>query len=152
MATAKLGLNCVLYRNTGSYGSPNWVEVPNVKDLTLNSEMGEADVSTRGDGGQRITEPTLETASIEFQMVHDPTDAGFAAIAAAKAARTAIEFAVLDGSIETSTSEGLRATMKCFNFSRTENLEDAVMVSVTLKPSRADNPPEYGTVASGLFG
>jgi len=47
----RLGLDARLYRNTGSYASPTWNFVQNVKDLTLNLEVGEADVSTRGTGG-----------------------------------------------------------------------------------------------------
>ena len=44
----KIGLEAKLYRNTGTYESPSWSEMTNVRDLTLNVEKGEADVTTRG--------------------------------------------------------------------------------------------------------
>ena len=57
--SAKLGLDCVLHRNTGSYATPTWNACPNVKDLTLSMEKSEADVTTRASGGWRWTLGTL---------------------------------------------------------------------------------------------
>jgi len=74
MAT-RLGMDAKLYRNTGDYATPTWVEVSNVKDVTLNLEKGEADVTTRANAGWRATVGTLKDASIEFQMVWDTVDA-----------------------------------------------------------------------------
>ncbi len=58
--SVKLGLDARLYRNTGTYASVTWNEVKNVKDLTLSLEAGEADVTTRGNGGWRATIATFE--------------------------------------------------------------------------------------------
>jgi len=68
---ARLGLQARLYRNTGTYAVPVWEAVNNVKDLTLNLEKGEADVSTRNSNGWRATIGTLKEGSVEFQMVWD---------------------------------------------------------------------------------
>jgi len=143
----KLGMDAKLYRNTGSYGSPVWNEVKNVKDVTLNLEAGEADVTTRGNGGWRANIATLKDASLEFEMVWDTADDDFTAIRTAFLANAAIEFAVLDGPVATSGSQGLRASMAITNFSRAEPLEEAIKVSVTAKPTYAANPPEWMTAA-----
>ena len=143
-----LGMNCKLYRNTGTYASPTWNEVVNVKDLTLNLEKGEADVTTRGNDGWRATEGTLKDGSIEFQMVWDTDDADFTAIQGGYFDGTDIEFAVMDGDITDAGSQGLRATMQITSFSRSEPLEEAVSVSVTAKPTYSDNAPEWMTVES----
>lgn len=143
----KLGMDAKLYRNTGSYGSPVWNEVKNVKDVTLNLEAGEADVTTRGNGGWRANIATLKDASIEFEMVWDTADDDFTAIRTAFLTNAAIEFAVLDGPVATSGSQGLRASMAITNFSRAEPLEEAIKVSVTAKPTYATNPPEWMTAA-----
>ena len=76
----KLGMDAKLYRNTGTYASPTWNEVKNVKDVTLNLEAGSADVTTRGNGGWRANIATLKDASLEFEMVWDTADDDFAAI------------------------------------------------------------------------
>ena len=141
----RLGMDAKLYRNTGDYATPVWVEVSNVKDVTLNLEKGEADVTTRANGGWRATVGTLKDASIEFQMVWDTVDAGFDAIRQAFFNNTPLEFAVMDGDITDPDSEGLRATFDIFNFTRNEALEEAIMVDVSIKPTYADNAPEWIT-------
>ncbi|MCC7085615.1 MAG: hypothetical protein IT427_11490 [Pirellulales bacterium] len=120
----RLGLEAKLYRNTGTYASPTWVEVTNVKDLTLSLEKGEADVTTRANSGWRATIGTLKDASIEFQMVWDTADANFTAIQEAFFDNTQIEFAVMDGGIAASGSQGLRATFDVLSFTRNEALEE----------------------------
>jgi len=142
----KLGLDAKLYRNTGNYAAPAWNEVKNVKDLTLNLEAGEADVSTRGNGGWRANIATLKDASLEFEMVWDTADADFTALRTAFLTNAPIEFAVLDGASNASGAQGLRASMAITNFSRSEPLEEAIKVSVTAKPTYSANPPEWMTV------
>ena len=144
--TIKLGMEAKLYRNTGTYALPTWVEMINVKDLTLNLEASEADVTTRGNAGWRATIAALKDGSIEFEMVWDTADADFTAIQQAFFGNTDLEFAVMDGDVASSGSQGLRATMAITNFSRSEALEEAIGVSVTAKPTYADNAPEWMTV------
>ena len=143
----KLGLDAKLYRNTATYASPTWNEVKNVKDVTLNLEAGSADVTTRGNAGWRANIATLKDASLEFEMVWDTADDDFTAIRTAFLTNAAIEFAVLDGPVATSGSQGLRASMAITNFSRAEPLEEAIKVSVTAKPTYAANQPEWLTAA-----
>lgn len=142
-----LGMNAKLYRNTGTYGSPTWDLVPNVRDLTLNLETAEADVTTRANSGWRATVPTLREASIEFEMVWDPSDTDFTAIQTAFLAGSTVEFLVLDGLQATTGSQGLRASCAVLGFTRSEPLEDAIKVSVKLKPTYATNAPSWYTAA-----
>jgi predicted secreted protein len=141
--STRLGMDAKLYRNTGTFAAPTWTEVTNVKDLTLNLEKGEADVTTRANGGWRATVGTLKDASIDFQMVWDTADAAFSAIQQAFFGNTNIEFAIMDGVMTDPTSEGLRATFDIFNFTRNEALEEAIMVDVTIKPTYTANAPQW---------
>ena len=145
--SVKLGLDARLYRNTSAYASPAWNEVKNVKDLTLSLEAGEADVTTRGNGGWRATIATLKDGSLEFEMVWDTADDDFTAIRTAFLTNGSVEFAVLDGPVATTGSQGLRAAMAITNFSRSEPLEEAIKVSVTAKPTYSDHPPEWMVTA-----
>jgi len=139
----KLGMEAKLYRNDGDYETPDWVEMTNVKDLTLNNEKGEADVTTRKNKGWRATVGTLKDGSIEFEMVWDTEDENFTAIQEAYFGNTSVEFAVMDGDIEEAGSQGLRATMSIMNFTRNEPLEEAITVSVTAKPTYAEHAPDW---------
>lgn len=141
----RLGLEAKLYHNAADF-SGTMEEIKNVKDLTLNIEAGEADASTRGNNGWKATLATLKDGSIEFEMVWDTSDAAFTAIRTAFFNGTAIGFAILDGDITETGTQGLKAAMVITNFSRNEPLEEAITVSVTAKPTYSTNPPEWMVV------
>jgi hypothetical protein len=143
----KLGMDAKLYRNTGTYASPTWDLIGNVKDLTLSLETGEADVTTRGNGGWRATVATLKDGALEFEMIWDTEDTDFTAIRTAFLGNTAVEMAVLDGLVATTGSQGLRASFMVTNFTRNEPLEEAITVSVSMKPTYSANAPAWMTVA-----
>lgn len=141
------GLTCELNRNTGTYGTPVWDAIGLTKDVTLNLEAASADASSRGSGGWREYVQGLKDSSIEFEMVYDPADADFTAISDAFFNGTVLDVVALDGPSGTSGSQGLRMTCVVENFSRSEPLEEAVTVSVVLKPTpNTDSPPEWFTV------
>ena len=140
--STRLGLDAKLYRNTSTTGT-EWVELSNVKDVTLSLEKGEADVTTRANGGWRATVGTLKDASIEFQMVWDTDDDGFTAIQQAFFTNTPIEVAVMSGDITDPESEGLQATCDVLSFTRNEALEEALLVDVSLKPTYAATAPQW---------
>jgi hypothetical protein len=141
----KLGMDAKLYRNTGSFASPTWNLIPNVKDLTLSLETGEADVTTRGNNGWRATVATLKDGSVEFEMIWDTEDEDFTAIRNAFLNNTALELAILDGLSNVAGSQGLRASFMITGFTRNEPLEEAITVSVSAKPTYSANPPAWMT-------
>ena len=112
----KLGLECKLYRDN----SGTWEELGNVRDLSINMEMGVADVTTRGGNGWRQNVATLRDGTVTFQMVYDSSDADFTALQTAFLASTAagreIKIAAMDGDIATSGTQGLIAFMNVTNF------------------------------------
>jgi len=140
---AKRGMDCKFYYSdtllTGQAGGlPSdltWNEVSNVRDLTINLETGEADVTTRANNGWRQTLGTLKDGSLEFEMVWDSSDAAFTALKDAWLNGTEIALAAMDGDIQTSGNQGLVSNFSVTNFSRSEPLEEGVTVSVTVKPS-----------------
>lgn len=152
-----LGLNAKIYRHTVpprvTWGSPgpapsDLTELSNVKDVTINLEKGEADVTTRGGDGWRQTAGTLKDGTVEFEMVWDTADAGFTAIKDAFFDGTDIAMAVLDGDKATVGIQGLWADFQITNFTRAEPLEEALTVSVTAKPARSSVAPEWVVVAT----
>ncbi len=146
----KLGKDCKFYYSStaldGSANTPatvEWNEIDNVRDLTLNLEKGEADVSTRA-GGWKLTLPALKDGSLEFEMMWDTSDAAFTALQEAWNNGTEIALAAMDGDIESAGSEGLASNFSVMSFNRSEPLEEGVTVSVTVKPS---SHPEWYTVS-----
>jgi hypothetical protein len=143
-----LSLDAKTYRNTGSYGSPTWTLINNIKDLTLPGEKADFDLSTRGNGGHRAYAGTLKDTQVDFNMVWDPADADMVAIRTAYTNNTTIEFLFLDGLVATNGSQGPRVSMIVTKFERTENLEEALMVNVTLKPAYSSNAPSWYVVGA----
>jgi len=142
-----LGASCYLYRNTGTNASPTWNLVPNVGDLSVPISFDEADVSTR-ESLTKMTDPGLMDASIQFSMIVDSSDTDYVAIELACFARTAIEFAVMNGPIGTVGSRGLRAFCKVLGFEDDQGLSNAQKVAVTLKPTRTS---ESGAVVAASW-
>jgi predicted secreted protein len=132
-----LSQNAKLYRNTATYATPTWDLVGNVKDLTLSLEKDETDVTTRASGGWKEFVDGMKDATVEFGMLWDTGDADFTAIKDAFINNTAIECAVMDGIITGTGStgnQGLRASFMVKSFTRNENLGEALMVDVSLRP------------------
>ena len=136
----KLGLDAKLFRNTGTFGTPTWNEITNVKDVTLSLEAGEADVTTRGNNGWRATVATLKDGSIEFEMVWDTADAGFTAIKNSYFNNTAISLLILDAA---TGGQGLDADFMVTKFTREEPLDEAIVVKVTAKPTLSTRSPTW---------
>jgi len=128
-----LGMNAKIYQGPTGTDLASLTEMSNVKDVTLNLEAGEADVTTRANQGWRATAPTLRECSAEFEMLWKPGDAGFDAIKTAFLTSATLALAVLTGEKATSGTEGPRGDFSITNFSRNEALEEGVTVSVTAK-------------------
>lgn len=139
----RLGMEAVLnYKTGGQDGTGSWVELANVRDVTLSLEAGEADVTTRANSGWRAVVATLKEASVEFEMVWDTADAGFGAVKDAYLNNAPIGMQILDGS-SSGAGEGLQADFMITSFSRSESLEEAITVSVTAKVTYSDTPPSW---------
>lgn len=133
----RLGMDAKLFH--GPAGTTASTELTNTRDVTLNLESGEADVTTRGAQGWRATAATLKEGTVEFEMVWDTEDTGFTAIKDAFFDNAPIALAVLDRD----DGSGLDADFMITNFSRSEPLEEAITVSVTAKPTYSTRAPQW---------
>ena len=145
----KFGIDGKLYFATGGIGgTPAWSELSGVKNVTLNVQGKEVDVTTRANGGFAAADISLMDAAIEFEMPLDPTDTGYQALETAFFARSLLGMAVMSGGITVAGSRGLWADCKITQFNREESLEDAMVVKVTAKPTHSANAPQWKVVAS----
>jgi hypothetical protein len=133
----KLGMNCKAYYGTA--GSTADTEMENVTDVTINLTQEEADVTTRGNDGWKATVGTLKDGSVDFTMIWDTEDLGFAAIEDAWMNNTAIALAFLDEE----DGEGLDADFMVINLTRNEPLAEAVTATVNVKPTYSTRAPAW---------
>lgn len=137
-----MGFEAKLLR--GEAGTTGATEVKNVKDLTLNLESGDADVTTRAANGWKVSQKTLKDTSIEFGMKYDALDADVVAFRNAFLNNTAIALFVSDG-----LGNGLDADWMIMSFSIDQPLEDAIGVSVKAKPTLLTRAPAWKTAQGG---
>ena len=128
-----LGMNAKLYQGTAGAALGTLTVMDNAKDVTVNLEAGEADITTRANSGWRATAPTLRECTIEFEMLWLPADAGFLAVRTAYLTSATLELAALDQARETSGAQGPKGAFSITGFSRNEALEEALTVNVTAK-------------------
>lgn len=119
-------------------------EFTNVRNLRLDLEGGEADITTRGGGGWRQFAATLLSGSLEFESIWDPDDAAFTTVFQAFLDRDTLQAVALDK--ETVGGQGLWADYVITNMSRNEDLEEALTMTVTMRPSRGTLDPTWETV------
>lgn len=142
----RLGKDACMYHNTGSYASPTWDIIDNVRDVTMNLEKAEADASIRGFGGWEAVAFTLKKATFEWQMNHDTADTDWTMIRDAWLNDTAKELLVLDRATG-SGAQGLRVTVAFGKFSKGEPLAGVQTTDVMAKPTIAANAPAWYTGA-----
>lgn len=137
-----LGFNAKLFR--GEAGSQASILMTNVRDLTLNIEKGEADITTRASNGWRSTIGTLKSGTLEFQMNYDTQDEDYNAVKNAFINDKNIAFFISDGE-----GNGLDADFSITAFNEEQPSEDVIKISVTAKPATVSRAPQFvGAVSS----
>lgn len=155
----QLGKNAKLYRQTtgtrASWGTQNSTtklyeatsapsnldEVTNVRDLKFPLKKALADVSIRG-SEFRLQAGTLKEVEVTFGMVYDSADADMVALMTAYLSGANIALAILDGDKTTVGTIGMWADFQVTSFEKTEDLEGAQMVDVTVIPGYSAVVPE----------
>lgn len=135
-----LGYAAILnYKAGGQDAGGAWTPLTNCRDLTLNASSEEADVTTRAAGGWKQTEPTQKALKVEFDMVWDEGDAGFAAIRDAWLNDTQLGVQVLSAA----AGEGPQFDGKVFEFKRNEPVAGDITVSVVIQPCYSTTPTSW---------
>ena len=147
MATV-IGIDAKLYYDASGVGGSSWVELTNVRDVTLELDKSEVDVSNRAYGGWRAIQGAMKEAVITWDMVYDTTDTGFVAIRTAWFSDTVpFGLCICDGAEATSGTQGLKVDCEILGFGIPQPMEDALKVNVRAKPTYSDTDPAWFTTA-----
>lgn len=141
----RAGVDCYLYRNTGTWGTPTWNLVDLVIDASLDLSLGTAEVKRRGvNWAQNIT--TLKVGNLSFNMVRDVSDADHDAIRDYLINRTLASWAFADGAIATTGTQYFKAEFYTTKFAIGQPLEGVETVDVELMQAYSSNAPAFITV------
>lgn len=133
--SVRRGIDGKMYRNTGTYSSPTWTEIDNVRDIEMSATTQEVETTTRVSGGWATFEPTLRVLELNFQMNWDTADTtGWDAIRQAYVNNSSVEILFLDRAIATG-AQGVRVHMKVYEFSIGQSNAGIQTVTVKMKPA-----------------
>lgn len=138
----KLGINGVVYRNTGTYGSPTWTAISLVRDAAVNLPWDFPDASARA------TRVKLYAASqidfdIQLTVRADDADAGYNALWDATVGGDPLDMLVLDGPITTEGVRGVRAHFIPSITGQDQGAGSVVYSTFSLKPTfHSDGTPK----------
>ncbi len=113
------------------------------RDVTLNLSATEANVTTRGGGGWKLSAAALFECTIDLEAPWNPSDAGFTKFLGCYLTRTSIAVAVLDGPHGTTGSQGVWADFAVMEFTREENEDKEQVAKIKLAPTLSAVAPEW---------
>jgi hypothetical protein len=137
MGKPKTGFDCKLFRNSGTYASPTWVEIKEVADIRVPIEWGSAEVKTRSSKFKAFLKTMLEVgAEVDYLYKADATNWEFLRDAALSP-DDETDFWLADGAAATPGTEGLRFHAQIFGMPSPQELENVTMTQFNLKPTYA---------------
>lgn len=123
-----LGINAKTYYGVAGNIAMNLIT--NIKDVTIDAGVSEADTTTRANQGWDSITPVLRSATVTFNMQWDTEDAAFVAIRNTYMTSSLIALRFSDG-----TDTGLDADFAITGFNVSQTLRETLEVSVTAKLS-----------------
>ena len=156
-ASFRLGFECTMFVNTGTYATPIWRELDTVTNTSLVVQNAVADVSMRRGKGWASEMNALTRLPIQVEAIYEKNNVDLEQFFdAAVTKRDFLDVLFLDGPLVAPVggvaSEGLRFWANVSDWERGEELENAVAVSFTLgtAPFPANQEPKIflGTVAT----
>jgi predicted secreted protein len=142
-----MGIVGKAYRNTGTFGTPVWVEMVNVGDITQSAEKEMAEVPTRAGGGWKAKIGGLKDGDLEFQIVPQFDDDGvlddddYLALLDSFNDGTPIDIAIMDGDITQVGMRGKRAAYEVASIPVELKIKEARTATIKLALRATSDQP-----------
>ncbi len=147
----QLGIKAKILVNTGSFGSPVWVALSGISDLSLNPAWDKAEGSTRGSRLKKYAK-TLLDLSISGKIKVDETDtSGYLLFLTALHSDTVLDVLILDGNPTdttlTGTLQGYRFEAHVIKGEQAQGLGEVLFDSFELVPAMSANAASWVSAA-----
>lgn len=136
--TVPMGVDSVMYRNTGTYASPTWTACTSVRNLKYDKDSSKAEVGARKHGGRKVYKKSRVDFSLDFDVLITHNDASNGDLPAdvdafltAADAGSSVELLILDGPIATDGNRGHRAHILLDKTSEDQGIDGEVKLSFT---------------------
>jgi len=142
-----------LYYSAGGSGSgASWVAIPKAREAACSASKDQLDAWTRGAGAFKAYQPGLCDLELTFTVLgtrdsDGVVDTVLAALIAAYEANTILGWAVKDGDITDTGSQGWEFDGQIFDMNRNEGADDLVTYEFTVRPSISSTAPDWVVTA-----
>jgi hypothetical protein len=136
----RAGLDCQLYRNTGTYGTPVWNAISIVKDANLALDKSKPEATARLSRWKQHWFG-LKSGPISFNILADPAIDDYAVLEDAFWNDTILDIAFANGAIATTGTRYTRADFGVFGFDDGQPLEDAETIDIEIDLVYSANVP-----------
>ena len=144
--SVRAGIDCQMYRNTGTYGTPVWNSITITRDATLGLDKGKPEAKDRQSRWKRHWF-ALKTGPISFNILADPAVDDYDVLQDAYLNDTILDLAFANGAIATSGTRYFRADYGVYGFSQGQPLEDMETVDCEVDIVYSATAPTKVTVA-----
>lgn len=145
----KAGINGVVYRNAGSYGTPTWTAITLVRNVSPSIRWDKGDASIRATKA-KLSHKTQVAISGTIECRADDADAGYQALfdAAVGGSTAAADLLILDGPVTAEGAKGVRAHMN-LDFEQNQAISDVIYTTFAYEPAwHASGYPSYVEMAA----
>jgi hypothetical protein len=145
------GFDATLCYNSGSYSTPTWVVLDNIRNVKMPLAKVSFDSTTRRSKNWKTKNGRTKDVSISFEMLNAKVingttvtyEANVAALWTAWKSNSPIEVMSVDGPLNESGHEGVRFMAMVEKMDRDEKNEGEIFFSVVLVPTFSANAPAY---------
>lgn len=135
------GHRCKAYRNTGTAAVPIWDEIQGTGDVSISDlTRAIAELKRRGNDFTKGLASLIQLIRVTITLTHGVDTTTYTALRTAFFAGTATEYAILDGDVTVSGTQGLRFPAFVANFPWNQPLEDVVNHDMQLATAYWESP------------
>lgn len=143
-----LAINAVMYRNTGTWGSPTWTACPEFENVNIQPRYQEGPSNSR-DSLFEMTSVTLAGVTITARLKVKPGNTNYEALMDAFALATTVDLLILDASNTTVGARGFRGECHLVAAGDDQGITNRLYRDLEIKPADTDNAPKWAKVAAG---
>lgn len=149
MASNLKGIGAKLYYNSATFGSPTWVALTIVRDVTMNRKASLADVLTRSTRAMRKV-PTTYDIFISGSWLADVDDTGYLVVRTAFLAGTVLDVLCLTGANTNNGEEGWRFEAVVADMTQDQGAQNVMYENFELHPhAESTNVIQTALVSGG---
>jgi hypothetical protein len=130
-----LGLECKLYRNTGTNASPSWSLIPKAINVKVTPTKTEAQIPSRESGWMKYRGALKDFELTWTYRKKQGTDTVFDALQGYYINGTPIQYFVADGAAADSGTQGIKAYCEIMKMEVTQDLEAGEEVAFSARPT-----------------